>query len=273
MGMRVPKALGLTLSSALMALALMASVAQAATLELGDKPESGEPGFFLSGGTERPTGLTKETIAEKVTGIRILIPGKASEIVCEEGKITEGFIENEYESYTTGTMKKGGHGHKIVIYLGCKVFKINLTTGALEGELSKCTEELNKASGNKLTFIYLILIKVHFPDVYWLLLPLYITKAQEEEAEKLTLPFTTLKFGGTCSLPETVKITGSLAIKAPSVDANKSKVSVNTFSAAGKEEQALLGTKLKFGASEAFVAGEGEIELTGTGKALSWGVM
>jgi hypothetical protein len=53
----------------------------------------------------------------------------------------------------------------------------------------------------------------------------------------------------------------------------KGKESIDTFSKAGKELQALLGTKLKFGASEAFVKGEGEAELTGSGKGLAAGAM
>jgi hypothetical protein len=257
-------------------LVFAASSAQAVNLSLGTEIESGEPGFFLSKGTERPTGLTTETIGEKIGSIRLLIPAKSAEIDCEEGKLTEGFIENEHESWISGSMKKGAHGHKTVLFLGCRVFSSN-AKGEKGAELKSCTEVLNSASSlpasHHITIKSLIFIWRHPPFIYFLLLPLIASKAQAEEAKASTLPFTTLSFGGFCALPEKVNLTGSIAIQAPATDAVKPKLSVNTFSAEGKAVQAELGAKFKFGASEAFVSGEGELELTGSGAGLEWGVM
>lgn len=253
----------------------MVPAAQAVNLSLGMEIESGEPGFFLSKGTERPTALTTETIGEKIGPMRLLIPGKSAEIDCEEGKLTEGFIENEHESWISGGMKKGGHGHKTVLFLGCRVFA--LSGGVKGAEIKPCTEALNSGSSlpasHHITIKSLIFIWRHPPFVYFLLLPLIGTKAQAEEAKALTLPFTTLTFGGTCALPEKVNLVGSIAIQAPSTDAVKPKLTVNTFSAEGKAIQTELGAQLRFGASEAFVSGEGELELTGSGAGLEWGVM
>ena len=140
------KILGLAVMAALGLMAFSATSALAANLNVIDEPETGEAGFFLAGGVERPTGLTHETIGGTFGPSKLLIPAKAAEIACEEARIVkneageEAFIENESENWLkpgAANMKKGGHGHETVLYLGCKVFKINATTGALEGELSK----------------------------------------------------------------------------------------------------------------------------------------
>jgi len=264
-------------------MALTASAAQAANLNLIDEPGStGEPGFFLSGGVERPTGLTHETVNGSLvtsTTAALLIPAKAAEITCGGLEVSEAFIENEYEDFIAGAMKKGGHGHATLLFSSCKVNKINATTGALEGELTKCTEELNKETSlgsplnHHVTAKTLVLVRRHEGVTYLLFEPLINSKATAEEAKALTLPFSTVKFGGTCALPEKVNITGGVAVKAPAADENKPLLNVETFSTAGKETQALLGAKLKFGANEAFIKGEARIELTGTGSKLSWGAM
>lgn len=270
------KVLGPVLLAVVGLMVFAVSIAQAVNLSLGTEIESGEPGFFLSKGTERPTGLATETIGEKIGTVRLLIPAKSAEIDCEEGKLTEGFVENEHESWISGAMKKGAHGHKTVLFLGCRVFSSN-AKGEKGAELKSCTEALNTGSSlpasHHITIKSLIFIWRHPPFVYFLLLPLIASKAQAEEAKALTLPFTTLTFGGTCSLPATANLRGSIAIQAPSADAVKPKLSVNTFSAEGKAVQTELGAKFSFGANEAFVSGEGELELTGSGASLEWGVM
>ena len=279
------KVLVLTVMAALGLMAFSATSAFAANLNVIDEPETGEAGFFLTGnGTQGPTGLTHETVGGVAGPGKLLIPAKAAEIACEEARVVknatgeEAFIENESENWLkpgSANMKKGGHGHGTVLFLGCKVFKIN-AEGTLEGELASCTSALPTLEGSSnhhVTAEGLILVKRHEGKTYIVVEPLVASEAKAKENAALTSAFTTLKFGGTCSLPETVKITGGIAVEAPSTDSNKPVLNVNTFSAAGKTEQALLGAKLKFGASEAFIVGEAKAELTGTGAALSWGAM
>jgi hypothetical protein len=248
------------------------SSALAANLNLGKEFYSGEAGFALSGEVQRPTGLTVETVAGRQIGTALfLIPAKGAEISCAKGVTTEGFIENEYENFKTGAMSKGAHGQGTAVAEECKVNSIN-AKGEATGELKSCSEVLDGGS-RKVIGQGLGLIKRHEGLTYGILVPRISSKASAEEAENLTLPFTTLTFGGTCSLPATINITGSVGEVAPKLDAVKPKQSVNTFSEAGKKEQELLGTKLNFGSSPAFIAGEGEAELTGTGKSLASGAM
>ena len=194
------KILGLAVMAALGLMAFSATSALAVNLNVIDEPETGEAGFFLSGGTERPTGLTHETIGGTLGPSKALIPSKAAEIACEEGKIVknaakeEAFIENESENYlkAAGTMKKGGHGHAKILLLGCRIFKINATTGALEGELTKCTEELNKElltelpASHHITLEFLFLVKRHEGVTYIVFEPLVSTKAKAEDSRNLS---------------------------------------------------------------------------------------
>lgn len=283
---RIRNSMGLVLTAALSLMAF-ASVAQAAeNLEWGHKPGSGTPGFFLtSNGTRYPTGLTgevpnKETVSGTQIGSgKLLIPAKSAEVTCAKGKVISGFIQNEYLDYLLtppNDIKEGGHGHGTVLFEECEVNSIN-AAGELTGKLTKCTEELNKASSpegkHHVTASGLILLRVHENVTYIVVEPLIASKADDESAAKLELPFTTLTFGGTCSLPGTVQVKGGAAATVPKTDSNKPKVKVDTFSAAGKAEQTLLGLQLTFGASPAFIAAEAEVELTGAEKAASWGGM
>jgi hypothetical protein len=279
------KALGLALLAVTALMAFSASSALAANLNVIDEPETGTAGFFLINKVNTPTGLTHETIGGKQIGSGTLfIPGKSTEIVCEAAVITEAFVQNESENYlkAAGTMKSGGHGHGTVLFLKCHVFKVNPTTLALEGELLPCTNALPaleaEPTNHHITATGLILVKQHEGSTYIIVEPLVLNKANAEENEKLTSAFTKLTFGGTCSLPEKVNITGGIAVKAPETDAVKPKLVINTAEVVeGKhkysKEQELLGARLKFGANEAFIAAEAEAELTGANKAAAWGAM
>ena len=108
--------------------------------------------------------------------------------------------------------------------------------------------------------------------------PLVSGKEAAERDAALTAAFTTITFGGTCSLPEKVNLSGAIAVKLPSEDAIKPVLKVKTFEIAGGTikrslEQELLGAILKFGANEAFYENEVELELTGSGASLKWGAM
>jgi hypothetical protein len=266
--------------AALSLMALSVTAAQAAeNLEWGDKPGSGEPGEFLVGGTLSPTGLTTQAVAANLvagTSSKLLIPKKAAEIVCNKFTLSNATIANEYEDWLLPGMKKGGHGKGDVLFEECSVFKINETTGALEGELKSCTENLNVASSpagkHHVTVTGgLLLIRKHEGTTYLVIEPGINSKADDEAVAALTKAFTTIKEGGTCALPESAPITGGFVAKVPVADAIKPKVAVDTFSAAGKAEQTLLGMKLKYGANEAFIQGEVETELVG--KNVAWGSM
>jgi len=273
-GLRI---VGLTAMATLGMMVISVVGAQAVSLNLGKEFYSGEAGFVLSGGIERPKGLTTETVSGVLLGERrLLIPSKSAEIVCSKAEVTEGFTQNEYENWKTKTMSKGGYGVATVLLKGCKVFKIN-GSGVLEGELVPCTEALNKETSppgeHHITVKGSGFLKRHEGKTYGIAEGFINSKTTAEQAEVGALPFAVVKFGGTCSLPETVTLTGSVAGEAPAKDAIKPIQSIDTFSKAGKELQALLGAKLNFGVNEAFISGEGEGELTGSGAGLSWGAM
>lgn len=276
------KALVLTVMAALGLMAFSASSALAANLNIIDEPETTEVGkFLIKSGTENPTGLTTETIAGTSTKEgRLLIPGKSSEIDCASGKLTSGVVANEYENFKTATMKKGGHGKGTVLFENCKVFKT--TAEGIKGEeIAACTNVLNGAtSPHNVTAKGLLRVAKHEGATYLVVEPEITSKANAEENEKLTSAFTTLKFGGTCSLPESVKVTGGIVAKPAAADANKPVIAlVKTWEVAAgvakrSTEQVLLGAILKFGANEAFIeAKEIVTELTGAGNALLWGAM
>ncbi len=261
------KTLGLALVAALALMAFMAAAASAASLTLGDEFYSGEAGkWLINSGTEFPTGLTTVTVKGKQIGSsKFLIPSKSVEIVCAEGELTSTSASNEYENFKTATMGKGGAVSGTAVAKKCKVQEIN-AAGELTGkELATCTKALNGGT-ETVEAAGLGLLKKHEGVTYGILVPKVTSKATAEAAEALTAAYTTIKFGGTCTLPEIVTITGSAVEKVPVADTAKPVSSVDTFSAAGKALQALLGAKLKFGTNEAFIQGEGEAEIP-------WGAM
>lgn len=265
-GLRI---MGLALMAAAGLMAFSASIALAVNLNLGDEFYSGEAAVgLINSGTEFPTGLTtQEAKGMQIGSARLLIPGKGVEIVCAKGELTSAVGGNEYENFKTGTMNKGGYGKGTARAKECTVQEIN-AEGKLTGkELKSCVPN----GTGEVTAQGLGLVKRHEGLTYGILVPLVTSKATAEANEALTSSFTTITFGELCSLPPIVKITGSVGEAAPTTDAIKPKRSADTFSAAGKAIQTLLGTKLKFGANEAFVQGEGEAELVG--KNVPWGAM
>jgi hypothetical protein len=265
--------LGLVSMVAVGLMAFGASAALAVSLELGDKFYSGEAAIgLINSGTEFPTGLTtQEAKGTQIGSARFLIPAKSVEIVCAKGELTSAVAGNEYENFITGTMNKGGYGKGTARAKECKVQEINPTTGVLTGkELVNCVPNSATTPG-EVTAQGLGFVKRHEGLAYGVLVPQVTSKAQAEANEALTSAFTTITFGELCALPSPVKITGSVGEAAPAADAIKPKRAADTFSAAGKAIQALLGTKLKFGANEAYVQGEGEAELVG--KNVPWGAM
>jgi hypothetical protein len=64
----------------------------------------------------------------------------------------------------------------------------------------------------------------------------------------------------------------AIQISNPEVDAVKMKGVVDT-GGSGKQLQEAAKAKLLFGANEAFIKGNGYVELTGAGKGSVWGVM
>jgi hypothetical protein len=274
MGRHGLEAFGLGLVATLALAGVMASGALGASLNLGDEFYSGEAGFFLIGGAVAPTGLTKETVSGQLLGLRdVLIPSKSVEIACSSGEVTKGFVANEYENYNSGVMKNGGYGSATVLLSGCKVNKINPTTGALEGELKACTEGLNEESSHHITLQGTTFIKKHEGKTYAIVVPPINSKADAQSAEALTSRFSVITFGELCALPSPVTLQGSLAVAMPAADAIKPIQAVDTFSAAGKVEQALLGAKMSFGASPMFMKGEAFAELTGVNSGKAWGAM
>jgi hypothetical protein len=267
------KILVIALTAALGLMAFNATSVLAVNLEVGDKFYTGEKGEFLkSSGTLHPTSLTLLLLRKLLVGFfKLLIPGKSSEIVCTSGELSSGSVGNEYENFLTSTMEVGGHGSGTILFKGCKTEEIT-AGGALTGKtLTNCVPNPATTPG-EVTANVLALVKKHEGVTYLLFVPKVTSKATAEANEALTSAFTTMKFGELCALPPTVNFTGSLATKAPIADAIKPKLALDSFSAAGKAEQALLGAKLKFGANEGFAQGEVEAELPNNAGA-PWGAM
>jgi hypothetical protein len=281
------KALVLAVMAALGLMAFSASSALAAELHVIMEPETSIPGFFLiNNGTTSPTGTTKETIAGTGPGGRLIIPAKAAEIDCTAGSLTGSpFIENEYPNALTAATKKGGHGSGEATFTTCSVFSTS-TAGVKGAELKACTEVLN--GGTKTVTAKGLLRVVKHPETieakevqkaFVVLEPQIASKANAEANIALTSSFTTLTFGGTCSLPAKVEIHGGVVVRAPVTDSNKPSLSVKSWEVSGSTavlsaEQKLLGAQLTFGASPAFIEANSIVaELTGTNKAASWGAM
>jgi hypothetical protein len=276
------KSLGPAVMAALGLLAFSASAASAAELNVIMEPATSVPGFFLANtGTERPTGLTHETIGGTGPGGRFIIPAKSAEIDCPEWtSLTAPFLEDEYEDWMIPGMKKGGHGSGEVAMSSCKVFATN-AEGVKGAELAACSSALNGGT-HKITAKALFRVVRHEGasfSTYVVLEPEITSKASAEANIALTSKFTTITFGGTCSLPATIEIHGGVVAKAPAADAVKPELSAKTWEvSAGKAvlsaEQKLLGAQLTFGANPAFAeANNIKAELTGTGSALPWGAM
>ncbi|HEY6550457.1 MAG TPA: hypothetical protein VIY71_04575 [Solirubrobacterales bacterium] len=268
-GLRI---LGLAIMAAIGLMAFSASAALAVNLELGDKFYSNdEPAgeFLVNSGTLSPTLLATQAVAGKQLGSgRLAIPGKSAEIVCAKGEITTGSVSNEYEDFIAKKMATGGHGSGTVQFKECKTEEINPTTHELTKKtLTNCVPNVETTPG-EVTANVLLLVKKHEKVTYLLAVPKVTSEASAKENEALTAAFTTMKFGPLCSLPPTVKITGSLTVKAPVADAIKPILKIDSLT---KTDQELIGAKLKFGANEAFIQAEAEAELVG--KNVPWGAM
>ena len=269
------KALGLALMAAigLMAFSATSALAVENPLNLGDNFYSNNetpPEWLINSGTLSPVGLATQAIAGKKIGSSVLeIPKKAAEIVCAKGDIT-GTIANEYENWKALTMETGAHGHITLTLKECKTEEIT-EAGTLTGKtLTNCVPNGTGTIELKM----LVLGKKHKEPVggaaktYLLFVPLVNTHAVAEANEALTSAFTTLTFGELCSLPSPSKITGSFSLLAPTADAVRPVWTIDTLN---KTEQELIGTKMKFGANEAFLKATWEVELVG--KNVPWGVM
>jgi len=272
------KVLGLVVMAAIGLMAFSATAALAVSLEVGDKFYSGEKSEFLqNSGTLFPTGLTTEVVKGTQIGSgRLLIPAKASEIVCTTGEITSATVANEYENFLTKTMEAGGHGNGTIVFKGCTTEAIlkDELTGV---KLTKCVPNFATTPG-EITANVLLLAKKHEGVTYLLAVPKVTNEATAKANEALTSAFATIKFNEeTCSLPPTVNVTGSLVTKAPVADAVKPKLAIKSWELVATEvvrsaDQVLLGARLKFGASEAFVEANAEAELPNKA-GVAWGAM
>ena len=269
------KALGLALMAAIGLMAFSATSALAVAenpLNLGDNFYSNNetpPEWLINSGTLSPVGLATQAIAGAQIGkSRFEVPAKKFELVCNKAKAT-GTVANEYENWKTGAMATGAHGHATLTFEECEAQEIT-EAGALVKKLANCTP-----NGGTIVAEVLLLGKKHKEPVggtaktYILAVPLVNTKAKAEANEALTSAFTTITFPELCALPSPTKITGSLSFLAPTADAVKPILKIDTL-AAGTENE-LIGTKLKFGASDAHIQGEAQVELVG--KNVPWGVM
>jgi hypothetical protein len=231
--------------------------------------------ILLNSGTYLPVAVVQGASGGQIGTVILKIPAKNSEIRCEKGTTAEAHAKNDFdtkvnpegESLTEeSASESSAMGEAKVEFSKCKVF-----TESTGKELTACTTEFNKNNPAPFARV-LILTFLHFHK------STIFTEVLEHDIYIMRLTplgggtlFTTLKFGGTCSLPETIKVEGSVATEIPITDAKVQKVKFDGASAAGKAVTKEAKTKLSFGASEAFVKGEFEIGLQTEGA--PWGVM
>ncbi len=270
------KALGLVLMAALGLMAFSAT-AQAAL--------SSRHTAILLGGTYLKAGESKTLTGRQTSATGVLsIPAKNTEIVCKKGEVVEATAKNETDTkknpegkeLTEGSLSGlQGMSEGVVEFSECVVNTLKLNEKGEKTELKEsapCTKAFNeknknpggvagrpRASGLILTYLHLSATGVHTLIV--------------RVTQLVGKPFSTLEFGGTCSLPEKVEVTGSIAGEISSgseVDVKEVPVNIESETAKGKAVSAIAETKLNFGASEAFLEGKAVAELTGVA---SWGVM
>ena len=275
------KAIGLSLMAVIGLMALTATAQAAEELTL----KSRHLGILLNSGTVLSAGTTTGVTGKQVGTVILKVPGKNSEIRCERGAITEASVENETdtkknpegEELTEASESKlAAMGKGKVEFSKCKVFAESTGT-----ELVACTKAFNK---NNAEFKEVEGVREAAPSAKVLILTFLHSHQSTTAGEVLehdisivrltplgggTL-FTKLIFGETCSLPENVEVKGSVATEIPTTDAVKQKVNFDGASATGKAVAKDAKTKLSFGANEAFLKGEIELELAG---GPNWGVM
>ncbi len=194
------------------------------------------------------------TASQAGTGI-LKIPAKSAEIRCSSLATSEGQLHNVY-----GEAKPGGAAQATLTYSSCKVFEESTGT-----ELKACTKAFEESNPAGVTSKVTALAIQHEGKIYLVIEPL--------SGEV----FATVKFGGTCPLPEKAEVRGSLAIEISSEELVSQELNADTANAAeglkgGKKVQELLGAKLKYGASEAFAKGVVSASLSGEHAGKKWGV-
>lgn len=268
--------IGLTLLAAIVLMALTATAQAAEELVLKRRHLA-----WLIGGTFQTNGTARTATGTQVGTAILKIPAKNAEIRCEKGSTSEASIENEADT------KKNPEGEELseasssgqsamgkgkIQFSKCKVFDEKAGT-----ELAACTKAFNENNVEKIgseaapSAKVLILFFLHFhkSTIAGEVLEKHMWLVRLTPLGGGTL-FTKLKFGGTCSLPENVEVTGSVTTEVPSTDAVIQTVKFDTATAEGKLWSKEANTLLKFGANEAFIKGEIEAQLEG---APSWGVM
>lgn len=270
------KAICLSLMAAIGLMAFTAT-AQAAELELRSRHQA----ILLNSGTFLKTGTVTPAVGKQLGTFILRIPGKNTELRCEIGTVSEASAENETDT------KKNPAGEELteasssglsamgkgkIQFSKCKVF---VESTGLEN--AACTKAFNENNGEKIgseaapsaKVLLLFLLHFHKSTIAPVLESLRWLVRLSPHAG---FPFTKLKFGGTCSLPEKVEVTGNATTLVPTTDATKQKVKFDTGTAEGQTWNSEAEAKLKFGANEAFIKGEVEVELLAIGGA-TWGVM
>ncbi len=262
------KAICLSLMAAIGLMAFTAT-AQAAELELRSRHQA----ILLNSGTFLKTGTVTPAVGKQLGTFILRIPGKNTELRCEIGTVSEASAENETDT------KKNPAGEELteasssglsamgkgkIQFSKCKVF---VESTGLEN--AACTKAFNENNGEKIgseaapsaKVLVLFLLHFHRSTIAGEVLEHHVWIVRDTPLAGTA--FTTLKFGGTCSLPEKVEITGSVATEVPTTDAAVQTVKFDGASAAGKAVTKDAKTLLKFGANEAFIKGEIELELAG----------
>jgi hypothetical protein len=264
-GLRV---IGLMMMTAIGLMAFTASAQAALELELYHLT-------ILLGGIRLEKGKT-ETFTGKQVGTGVLkIPAKNSEIRCEAGKILKGTAEvGEDPGVEGGTKSSSGlstTGKGEIEFEKCKVFEES--SGKELGPCTKAFNEHNNLGKPIATFDFLFLLHRHTsPELN---LHLLIWRFSSLEG----IPFSKLEFGGTCSLPAKVEVTGSVAGETAGeseTDGVTKEVEFDSGLAApsmAASDQEVAKTALKFGANPAFIKAKATAELTGAGAGKAWGLM
>jgi hypothetical protein len=226
----------------ILGLSLMAALGLTAFVAVGAQAETAAP-ILVLGGT---------TLAASVGGTvllgRFLVPALRIEIHCEKGTLT-------------GTVSSGQALVEILYEECLKIFKYNVTTGALEEELSACLIETTGLTAHHIKIYALILGLLHKGTVY------AIAHGDLPEDVLAKIEFKNCPFIGSA-----IKIKGLYAFQMTQGQAQN--ILLTPGNAALQELLVPAANRLKFGPNPAFLdEGQAHVALTGAHTGCIWGAI
>ena len=252
MSKHVLRVLGLSLMAALGLMAVAASGAQAANLT----PAEWKHGKILILGKVLHASVT----GNAETPLSLLVPSLGIEITCNNLDVTSGLV-----NFTAAE----GHGEATLLFLECKVFPIEkvLPFKLTSSEPLPCLplDSVNGEDGS-IHIKALVLVVLHEGKDYLVF-----------EDPGLVPPISKIVFspGTGCPIPLKPEVKGQIPFLVETGDLHNAGVEVTKILIKGDGHSLppLLGTKLLYGANEAFADGSANLELSGEHKGCKWGVL